>query len=70
VTKASRSRALLTVAAAGILASLLSCSLFDYSGVVSKKYALVYGVTVYTTAAASGVPPNLSYPDADASAMY
>ncbi|MGA2612776.1 MAG: caspase family protein [Spirochaetia bacterium] len=50
-------------------ASLLaSCSLtlFDYSNVTSKHYALVYGVTVYTSLYGAGFYPNLNFPDADA----
>jgi len=43
--------------------------MFDYSGMVTHKYALVYGVTRYTMATVNGAIPNLSYPDADASAM-
>jgi len=36
---------------------------------VVRKYALVYGVTMYTMAAAPGAAPNLSYPGADASSI-
>ena len=46
-----------------------SCSLFDYSSIVSKKYALVYGVTRYTMGVSAVTSPNLSYPDADAQSM-
>jgi hypothetical protein len=46
-----------------------SCSLFDYSGIVSHKYALVYGVSRYTMAELPGADPNLQFPDKDASAM-
>jgi hypothetical protein len=54
--------------AAGLLvaAAFWSCSIFDYSGMVVHKYALVYGVTRYTTDVAG---PNLQFPDADASSM-
>ena len=44
----------------------LSCSLFDYSGVVTDRYALVYGVSMYVTSDPAGNYPNLSYPDDDA----
>ncbi len=50
-------------------ASLLaSCSLtlFDYSNMTSRHYALVYGVTVYTSLYPGGSYPNLNFPDADA----
>jgi len=53
-----------------LAAALSSCSMFDYSGMVGNKYALVYGVTRYTMAQGPGLGPNLQYPDADASAMY
>jgi hypothetical protein len=53
-----------------LIAALASCSLFDYSGVVPKKYALVYGVTNYISTSDpnwhSYNDPNLTYPDADA----
>jgi hypothetical protein len=51
------------VAAAG------SCSLFDYSGMVTHKYALVYGVTRYIMAEPPAAYPNLGYPDADAKSV-
>jgi len=44
----------------------VSCSLFDYSGVVTRRYAIVYGVTVYAPALPAGTYPNLSYPALDA----
>ncbi|OHD75349.1 MAG: hypothetical protein A2177_13895, partial [Spirochaetes bacterium RBG_13_68_11] len=44
----------------------LSCSLFDYSSVVTDRYALVYGVAMYAASAPAGVPPNLSCPALDA----
>lgn len=50
-------------------ASLLaSCSLtlFNYSNVSPGHYALVYGVTVYTSLSGAGLYPNLNFPDADA----
>jgi hypothetical protein len=49
-------------------ALLASCSLtlFDYSNVTSKHYALVYGVTLYTSSSPAGSYPNLNFPDADA----
>ncbi|HTO21501.1 MAG TPA: hypothetical protein VMQ10_03415, partial [Spirochaetia bacterium] len=64
-------RKALRLAAFGLLfAALSSCSMFDYSDMVVHKYALVYGVTRYTlTVYTSTVDPNLTYPDADASAM-
>ena len=52
-------------AALGVLAG---CSMFDYSSMVSRKFALVYGVTMYV-AAAGPSSPNLGYPAADASAV-
>jgi hypothetical protein len=59
---------------AAILAMLASCSLFDYSGIVSHKYALVYGVSRYTMAKPAAPDPargpNLQFPDADASSIY
>ena len=65
---------------AGLLvaAALGSCSMFDYSGMVVHKFALVYGVTNYVSTTdthwslvqSGAVPdPNLSYPDADAKSM-
>ncbi len=60
-----------------LLAGLASCSLFDYSGIVTHRYALVYGVSRYTAAELPSAPgnptvyhpPNLAYPGIDASAM-
>jgi hypothetical protein len=57
-----------------VLAALIcSCSLFDYSGVTVKKYALVYGVTGYIYPLASNMipdgSPNLTYPHLDAQDM-
>jgi hypothetical protein len=50
--------------ALAVLAFVLgSCSMFDYSRIVSHKYALVYGVTRYTMDLAG---PNLQYPHVDA----
>ncbi len=43
-----------------------SCSLFDYSDVVTIRYALVYGVAMYATSESEGAYPNLLYPAADA----
>jgi hypothetical protein len=43
--------------------TLASCSLFDYSALTSKRYALVYGVAKYV---ADPNGPNLSYPGNDA----
>ena len=61
---------LIRIAAAGALAAALgSCSMFDYSGMVTHKYALVYGVTRYTMGAPANSAPNLTYPDADAVAI-
>jgi hypothetical protein len=58
----------LPVFAAVLLASC-SLTLFDYSGIVSKRFALVYGVTVYASAYPAGSYPNLNYPDSDARAV-
>jgi hypothetical protein len=44
----------------------VSCSLFDYSSVVTDRYALVCGVARYITSVPSTVYPNLSYPALDA----
>jgi hypothetical protein len=52
-----------------LLGALASCSLFDYSNIVVHKFALVYGVTIYTNAFGVATGPNLQFPDADASAM-
>jgi len=51
-----------------VAAMVGSCSMFDYSGLVTHKYALVYGVTRYVlNPLVSSTPdPNLSYPGADA----
>jgi hypothetical protein len=57
----------LRLSALGILAAVVvSCSMFDYSGIQGNKYALVYGVTRYTMDPAG---PNLSYPHMDAIAI-
>jgi hypothetical protein len=61
-------RTLCTVVIASVLGS---CSLFDYSSMVSKRYALVYGVTNYVSStdahwANRYKDPNLTYPDSDA----
>jgi hypothetical protein len=50
-----------------LAAALSSCSLFDYSGMVVHKFALVYGVSAYTLNPAG---PNLKYPHADASSIF
>jgi len=60
VRKTARFAALLGAALA------VSCSLFDYSSVVTRRYAVVYGVTVYAPALPAGTYPNLSYPASDA----
>jgi hypothetical protein len=59
-------RRLLPFLLALIVVALGSCSLtlWDYSNIVSKHFALVYGVAWYDS---SG--PNLSYPGGDASAV-
>ncbi len=59
-------RRLLPFLLALIVVALGSCSLtlWDYSNIVSKRYALVYGVTWYDS---SG--PNLSFPGSDAEAV-
>jgi hypothetical protein len=52
-----------------LVALLGSCSMFDYSGIVTNKYALVYGVTRYILNPITGPTvndPNLTYPDVDA----
>ena len=53
--------------AAALAVAMTSCSMFDYSNMVTNKFALVYGVSRYTMDLTG---PNLSYPDADASAMF
>jgi len=65
MTRAIRHAAIVLLAAA-----LGSCSMFDYSGIVTRRFALVYGVTRYTMAAGNGTGPNLQFPDSDASAIY
>jgi hypothetical protein len=57
--------------ALGVLAAgVASCSMFNYSNIVSHKYALVYGVTRYMLSPdPAAVSPNLTYPAADAQAM-
>jgi hypothetical protein len=52
-----------------LLGALTSCSFFDYSGMVGRKYALIYGVTNYTKTVVAGSSPNLLYPAADAQSM-
>jgi hypothetical protein len=52
-----------------LAAALASCGLFDYSGIVSHRYALVYGVSRYTMEELPGADPNLRYPDKDASEL-
>ncbi len=59
---------LLLALSAALLGSC-SLTLFDYSNIVSKHYALVYGVTIYDTNYTAGVYPNLNYPGSDASAV-
>jgi hypothetical protein len=54
---------------AALIVLVASCSLFDYSSIVTKKYALVYGVTNYTATVLGGKSPNLSYPAADAKSV-
>ncbi len=59
-------------AMAAIAVLVASCSMFDYSSTVSKKYALVYGVTNYVSTNdwylnnGNAGSPNLSYPHLDA----
>ncbi len=53
-------------AIAGLLALLGSCSIFDYSDIVSHKYALVYGVARYILTPLGTDDPNLSYTASDA----
>ncbi len=57
------------LALAGLVCTIAGCSFFDYSSMVSKRYALVYGVSRYVTSAAAGTTPNLSYPAIDAGSM-
>jgi Caspase domain len=59
-------RRLLPFLLAPIVVALGSCSLtlWDYSNIVSKRYALVYGVAWYDS-----IGPNLNYPGSDASAV-
>ncbi len=57
-----------------LAAAVISCSMFDYSGMVVHKYALVYGISRYTMAVPPSTPtvnsyPNLVYPDSDASEL-
>ena len=54
------------IAVPAIAALAFSCSLFDYSGVVTDRHALVYGVSRYITSEPGGSYPNLSYPAFDA----
>jgi hypothetical protein len=60
-------RILHLLAAAGALLAA-SCSLLDYSNVVTRRYAIVYGVSTYVSSLASNAcnSPNLTYPSADA----
>ena len=53
---------------AAALCLLAGCSLFDYSAIVPKKFALVYGVAMYVAADGTS-SPNLMYPAADAQAV-
>lgn len=64
-------KAILRAAGMTLLVVIIgSCSMFDYSSIVSNKYAIVYGVTNYVSTndyfLTAGNSPNLSYPDADA----
>ncbi|HVO37779.1 MAG TPA: caspase family protein [Spirochaetia bacterium] len=56
-------------ASAALLLASCSLTLWDYTGVTTRKYALVYGVTRYSMAASAGSYPNLNYPDSDAQAV-
>ncbi len=49
-----------------LAAALASCSMFNYSGIVTNRWALVYGVTTYTMNPSG---PNLQFPHMDASGM-
>ena len=53
------------------VALLGSCSLtlWNYSNITSKHYALVYGVTIYIPSLPSGTSPNLNFPGSDASSV-
>jgi hypothetical protein len=64
----SRLRLAALAAGAALAAVLGACSLFDYSGTVVKRYALVYGITAYVHPLPSNAynDPNLTYPAADA----
>jgi Caspase domain len=59
----SMPRALCVAAMLGLIAG---CSLFDYSSIVSRRFALVYGVSRYVMSAAATLAPNLTYPADDA----
>ncbi len=52
-------------------ALLTSCSLtlWNYSNIAPKHYALVYGVAMYESTASVGVPPNLNFPGSDAQSV-
>jgi len=54
-----------TLGGLALVVLLAGCSLFDYSGMVPKRFALVYGISGYDSA---GVK-NLQYPDEDASSV-
>jgi hypothetical protein len=62
-------RRIARILAPACAALAVSCSLFDYSGAVTKRYALVYGVTTYAASLPAGTYPNLSYPALDAQAV-
>lgn len=56
-------------AIAALLLASCSLTLWDYSGITTRKYALVYGVSVYDSAYPAGQGPNLQFPDSDARAV-
>ena len=66
-------RSLRYAAMALVVTFVASCSLFDYSSLAGKKYALVYGVTNYVNPLeyswTSYDSPNLEYPAIDATSM-
>jgi Caspase domain len=64
-------RRLLPLLLALSVAALGSCSLtlWNYSNIVTRHYALVYGVTIYDDNKPAGKYPNLNYPGSDASAV-
>jgi uncharacterized caspase-like protein len=52
-----------------VIGFLAGCSMFDYSTIVSRKFALIYGVAKYIAAVPDSTYPNLGYPAADAAGV-